>query len=199
MARGAGRGVRAVVPVAGVRRFMTDLRQKRVLIPAARLTGAVAHAPEVRSASVALRDRRIDVDAVFAEGDRLQVGLFPASVRFAPRGAKEVVFQILPADRASDRRVADITAALAGALARDLYRIAVPDDGPLDTGGAIVERDGPDRLRVDLRSVPFVRRSSQSGALAALLDVLEVASLRVEPSGLRVELRLPGAFGDQRR
>jgi hypothetical protein len=190
-ARGVGSGLRTLLPTEALGRALDDLRQRRVLISPARLTSALAHAPHVQSASVALRDRRIDVDAVFASGPTLQVGLEPRAVRFAPRGAKEVVFQVVPPSLVADPRVADITSAVAGVIAEDIYRFAVGDGRSSDVSGAIVEREGADLLRVDLRTVPFVRRAAGSGALAVLLDVLEVAALYVETQGLRLELKLP--------
>jgi hypothetical protein len=102
-----------------------------------------------------------------------------------------VVFQVVPPSLVADPRVADITSAVAGVIAEDIYRFAVGDGRSSDVSGAIVEREGADLLRVDLRTVPFVRRAAGSGALAVLLDVLEVAALYVETQGLRLELKLP--------
>jgi hypothetical protein len=65
-----------------------------------------------------------------------------------------------------------------------------PLDSP-DVGGAIVERESPGRLRVDLRSVPAVRRFASTQAATMIFDVLELESLRVEPGALSLKLRLP--------
>jgi hypothetical protein len=61
----------------------------------------------------------------------------------------------------------------------------------IDVGGAIVERDTPGRLRVDLRSVPAVRRFASTQTAAMIFDVLELESLRVEPGALALKLKLP--------
>ena len=47
------------------------------------------------------------------------------------------------------------------------------------------------RLRVDLRSVPAVRRFASTQAAAMIFDVLELESLRVEPGALSLKLKLP--------
>jgi hypothetical protein len=60
-----------------------------------------------------------------------------------------------------------------------------------DVGGAIVEREDPGRLRVDLRSVPAVRRFASTQTAAMIFDVLELESLRVEPGSLALKLKLP--------
>jgi hypothetical protein len=61
----------------------------------------------------------------------------------------------------------------------------------IDVGSAIVEREDPGRLRVDLRSVPAVQRFATTQTAAMIFDVLELESLRVEPGGLALKLKLP--------
>jgi hypothetical protein len=61
----------------------------------------------------------------------------------------------------------------------------------VDVGSAIVERENPGRLRVDLRSVPAVRRFSSTQTAAMIFDVLELESIRVEPGALALKLKLP--------
>ncbi|MFW6051560.1 MAG: hypothetical protein ACODAU_10315 [Myxococcota bacterium] len=190
-AEGAGQGLRRVLPWHSFRRFLGDLRQRRVLVPASRIGAALAHTPGVRSLSVTPRDGRLWVDASYdTEGD-LQIALAPVAVRFAPRGAKEVVFRVEPAQGPPDRRVAELVSSLAGVLAHDLYRPGLPGGEPPDPSGAIVEREGSDRLRVDLRTVPAVRSARDSAALSVLLEVFRVRGMRIDAVGLRVEIELP--------
>jgi hypothetical protein len=61
----------------------------------------------------------------------------------------------------------------------------------VDMGGAIVERESRGRLRVDLRSVPAVRKFASSQTATMIFDVLELESIRVEPGGLALKLKLP--------
>jgi hypothetical protein len=107
-------------------------------------------------------------------------------VRFAPRGAKEISFDVEPPD-AHD---VSIVSALAGCIAKATWPMIAPT-GSIDVGGAIVERDKPGRLRVDLRSVPAVRRFASTQTAAMIFDVLELESLRVEPGALALKLKLP--------
>lgn len=174
-----------------LRRFSVDLRNRRVLIPASRLGAGLAHAPGVRSVALLPAAGRLRVDATLDDGEPLQVSITPSAIRFAPRGAKEIVFQIAPADRAGHRGVADLVSALAGLIAHDLYRPALGGPEPLDPSGAILDREGADRLRVDLRTVPAVRAARGSAAMTILVEVMQVQSLRVEPDGLRLEIALP--------
>jgi hypothetical protein len=58
-------------------------------------------------------------------------------------------------------------------------------------GGAIVERETPGRLRIDLRSVPAVRRFASTQTAAMIFDVMELESIRVEPGALALKLKLP--------
>ena len=135
---------------------------------------------------VACRAGRVYVDASMTNGSEVQFSLAPRSVRFAPRGAKEIAFDVEPPD-AHDT---SIVGALAGCIAKATWPMIAPADS-LDVGGAIVERESPGRLRVDLRSVPAVRRFSSTQAAAMIFDVLELESLRVEPGAIALKLKLP--------
>lgn len=190
-AQGAGRGLKRIVPTEGLRQLAADLRRKRVSIPTARIGTALAHAPEVRSAAVLARGGKLLVDAVFSDGEALQVSFAPAAVRFAPRGAKELVFRVEPAERAAQLRVAGLASTLAGALAHELYRAGLPNADPDDPSGAIVDREGADRLRIDLRTVPAVRSALGSTALAVMMEVMKIAAVYVDDHGVRIELELP--------
>jgi hypothetical protein len=183
---------RAIDRVKGTRvasatmQLLERLTQQRWRLSDEALTAAAAHAEGVDSAMVACHSGRMFVDASMTNGREVQFSLTPRSVRFAPRGAKEISFDVEPPD-AHD---ASIVGALAGCIAKATWPMIAPLDSP-DVGGAIVERESPGRLRVDLRSVPAVRRFASTQAATMIFDVLELESLRVEPGALSLKLRLP--------
>lgn len=150
------------------------------------LTTAAAHAEGVDSAMVACRRGRIFVDASLTSGREVQFSLAPLSVRFAPRGAKEISFDVEPPG-AFDHSIV-------GALAASIAKATWPMIFSVDTqeiGSAIVERESAERVRVDLRTVPAVRRFASRGTAAMIFDVLELESIRVEPGALALKLKLP--------
>lgn len=172
---------------ASVTRLLLErLTQQRWRLSEELLTSAAAHADGVDSAMVACRSGRMFVHASMTNGKEVQFSLAPRSVRFAPRGAKEISFDVEPPD-AHDT---SIVGALAGCIARATWPMIAPA-GSFDFGGAIVERDSPGRLLVDLRSIPAVRRFASTQTAAMIFDVLELESLRVEPGALALKLKLP--------
>jgi hypothetical protein len=183
---------RAVDRVRGTRvalvtkQLLERLTQQRWRLSDEVLTAAAAHADGVDSAMVACRSGRMFVDASMTSGREVQFTLAPRTVRFAPRGAKEISFDVEPPD-AHDT---SIVGALAGCIAKATWPMIAPADS-LDVGGAIVERETAGRLRVDLRSVPAVRRFASSQSAAMIFDVLELESIRVEPGALAIKLKLP--------
>ena len=164
--------------------LLERLTQQRWRLTDETLTTAVAHADGVDSAMVACHSGRMFVDASMTNGREVQFSLAPSSVRFAPRGAKEISFDIEPPD-AHDT---SIVGALAGCIAKATWPMIADS---VDVGSAIVERENPGRLRVDLRSVPAVRRFSSTQTAAMIFDVLELESIRVEPGALALKLKLP--------
>ena len=166
--------------------LLERLMQQRWRLSDEVLTAAAAHAEGVDSAMVACHSGRMFVDASMANGNEVQFSLTPRSVRFAPRGAKEISFDVEPPD-AHDT---SIVGALAGCIAKATWPMIAAADS-IDVGSAIVERENPGRLRVDLRSVPAVRRFATTQTAAMIFDVLELESLRVEPGGLALKLKLP--------
>jgi hypothetical protein len=162
------------------------LTQRRWRLTDETLTAAAAHADGVDSAMVACRSGRMFVDASMTNGKEVQFSLAPHAVRFAPRGAKEISFDVEPPD-AHDT---SIVGALAACIAKATWPMIAPTD-LVDVGGAIVERETPGRLRVDLRSVPAVRRFASTQTAAMVFDLLELESIRVEPGALTLKLKLP--------
>lgn len=183
---------RAVDRITGTRvasvtkQLLERLTQQRWRLSDELLTSAAAHADGVDSAMVACHSGRMFVDASMTNGKEVQFSLTPRSVRFAPRGAKEISFDVEPPD-AHDT---SIVGALAGCIAKATWPMIVPADS-FDFGGAIVERETSGRLRVDLRSVPAVRRFASTQTAAMIFDVLELESLRVETGALALKLKLP--------
>jgi hypothetical protein len=168
------------------RQLLERFTQHRWRLSDEALTSAAAHADGVDSAMVACHSGRMFVDASMSNGREVQFSLAPRSVRFAPRGAKEISFDVEPPDAYDS----SIVSALAGCIAKATWPMIAPTDS-FDVGGAIVERENPGRLRVDLRSVPAVRRFASTQTAAMIFDVLELESLRVEPGSLALKLKLP--------
>lgn len=183
---------RAVERATGTRlatttkQILERLTQQRWRLSDDALTTAAAHADGVDSAMVACRRGRIHVDASLSTGREVQFSLAPISVRFAPRGAKEISFDVEPPG-AFDQ---SIVGALAACIARATWPMIVPTN-TREVGGAIVERESDVRVRVDLRTVPAVRRFASSGTAAMIFDILELESIRVEPGALALKLKLP--------
>jgi len=168
------------------KQLLERLTHRRWRLSDETLTAAAAHADGVDSAMVSCRSGRMFVDASMTNGTEVQFSLAPRSVRFAPRGAKEISFDLEPPD-AHDT---SIVGALAGCIAKATWPMIARADA-VDVGAAIVERETPGRLRVDLRSVPAVRRFASTQAAAMIFDVLELESIRVEPGALALKLKLP--------
>ena len=168
------------------KQLLERLTQQRWRLSDELLTSAAAHADGVDSAMVACRSGRMFIDASMTNGREVQFSLAPRAVRFAPRGAKEISFDVEPPD-AHDT---SIVGALAGCIAKATWPMIASTDS-IDVGSAIVERETPSRLRVDLRSVPAVRRFASTQTAAMIFDVLELESLQVEPGGLALKLKLP--------
>ena len=168
------------------KQVLERLTQQRWRLSDEALTSAAAHAEGVDSAMVACHSGRMFVDASMTNGREVQFSLAPGSVRFAPRGAKEISFDVEPPD-AHDT---SIVGALAACIAKATWPMIASADS-IDVGGAIVERETSGRLRVDLRSVPAVRRFASTQTAAMIFDVLELESLRVEPGALALKIKLP--------
>lgn len=166
--------------------ILERLTQQRWRLSDETLTTAAAHAEGVDSAMVACHSGRMFVDASLSNGREVQFSLSPRAVRFAPRGAKEIAFDVEPPD-AHDT---SIVGALAGCIAKATWPMIIAPESH-DLGGAIVERESPGSLRVDLRSVPAVRRFASTQAAAMIFDVLELESMKVEPGALAIKLKLP--------
>jgi hypothetical protein len=185
----AKEGIEAVRPVGALKRVASELRKQRLVVPESALGHAVAHAAGVRAANVTARRGRIQLDARFDDGE-LACALEFFGARFAPRGAKEITFRVHPSGGARDTRVRDLTGAIAGVIARGLWPMAIPPSKPIH--GAIVDREGDDLVRVDLRSVPAVRDALGAGPMGLVLEAIELKRIDAEDGELILQLKLPG-------
>lgn len=180
----------AEVPAVGrLRRRLAQAQRGVLAIAEADLTAALAHAPGVRSATVLARRDALHLDLAFDDGGSWIGSLVPDSVRFAPRGAKEVGFRVEPPERAGDGRLRDVVAVLGGVLARTLWSMLVPPRTPRGLAGNVLREDGG--WRVDLRSVPEIRRIPPGSPLGQALDLLELRELRCDDGELRLRVGLP--------
>jgi hypothetical protein len=175
-------------PLAGARSAIEELKQRRASVSEGALSSAVAHAPGVRASTVSIRDGQIRVELTLEDGASKVFAVVPEGVRFAPRGAKEVLFSVEPPALVSDARVRDAVGCVAAAIARALWGPVLPPRQGDEQ--ALVEREGA-RLRTDLRTVPAVRAALEGSALALALDVLTIESFLVEERTLRVKIGLP--------
>lgn len=156
------------------------------------LTAAIAHAPGVRAASVQARRDALHLDLTFDDGATWTGLVIPGAIRFAPRGAKEVGFHVQPDEVAGDPHLRDVIAVLAGVVARTLWAMLVPPRAPIGLAGSVA-RDGS-TYRVDLRSVPEIRRIATSGVLANAVDLLELREIICEDGELRLRIGLPAGI-----
>lgn len=180
-----------VGPLAAVRSALREIRDRRARIPERQLARAVLRGGTVAAASVRTRDGRIEITAELESGRVIAAALVPESARFAPRGAKEIIFAVDPPEAAGDAKLRDIAGMIASLVARALWGpFLAPAEGGVDAG-ALVDREG-DKLRVDLRTCPAVRAASQSAPAAALvMDALTIEKFEVDDQGLSIRLGLP--------
>jgi hypothetical protein len=174
--------------VSNVKRAIEELRERRASISEAALSSAIAHCPGASASSVSLQDGRIVCDITFDDGRSLVFAVIPEKARFAPRGAKEVIFTVEPPEMVNEARTRDAVGCIAALIARGLWG---PMLGPRDGDEqALVEREGA-RLRADLRTVPAVRAALEGSPAAMALEVLGIESFAVEERTLRLKIALP--------
>lgn len=185
----------AALPLDSLRELVDDLKHRRVRIPEAALTRAIAHAAMVEEAQVHARDGALYVDARF-RGDRppFEAIVRPVAGAFAPRGAKELVFHLDPPEAAAHPMAAEVLSCLAGVIAHHLWAPAGLR-AEADPGGAFVERDHGAAFRVDLRTVPSVRALLEGPAGAVITEALVPRELVASEGALKIELAMPALFG----
>jgi hypothetical protein len=183
-----GAGKRLGLPLANLQRLIREAVQQASSVSERQITKALTRVASVREASAVCRDERIWIEAIFEDGESVQLSVAPLGARFAPRGAKEVLFRIEPEGMAGRARARDLVGAIAALIAHSLW---APFFGRLlnPSFDAIAERDGSE-VRVDLRSVPAVRAAHKKG-LSQLFDMLELGGLGVVDGALRLQIKLP--------
>jgi len=181
-----------LVPLEQARAIFADLRHRRVRIPEATLTRAVAQTPGIDESSVSAKDGALFVDLFSAEtGRAIDVRVEVYVQAFAPRGAKEIGFSITPAEAAQDRQLAEALGYLAGTIAEFLWAPAgvLPSESP---SAAFIERDGEASFRADLRTVPSVRAALARPSSEMFIEALVPKRFIADEHALAIELSFPG-------
>ncbi len=183
-----GAGKRLGMPFASLRKLLQAAISQASSITDHQIATALTRVHGVGEASAVCREERIWVEATSSEGLIVRFSMEPAGARFAPRGAKELIFRVEPEEIAAKAFTRDLVGAIAALVAHTLW-------GPFlgrslsPQYDAIAEREG-NEVRVDLRSVPAVR-SAQKRGLGQLFDALELGSIEVRDGSLKLHLKLP--------
>ncbi len=175
-------------PLAGLRKLLQAAMAQASSISDHQIVTALTRVQGVSEASAVCREDRIWVEATSSEGLVVRFSMEPTGARFAPRGAKELIFHVEPEEVATKAFARDLVAAVAALVAHTLWgpflgRSSAPEYD------AIAEREGKE-VRVDLRSVPAVR-SAQKRGLGQLFDALELGRIEVREGSLKLHLKLP--------
>jgi hypothetical protein len=181
----------ATGPAAAARKLLSEIAQRQARIPEEALTRTIAHVEGVREASVSCQGGRVRIDAAFDDGAHVELGLVPWDVRFAPRGAKEVVFRVEPPSMGRERHVPELVAAVAAVVAHTLWSVALGGAQP-DSRGMFVDKEADDLFRVDLRTVPALRARMTTGGVAAMVEALALGNMQADDGALALTLDLPG-------
>lgn len=186
-AKAGSERISALPPVQNARRVLEELKQRRASLSESAIGSAAAHTPGVRAATANVDGARIRLDATFDDGEYRVFAVVPEKVRFAPRGAKELLFSLEPPEAVNDAQVREVVGSVAAAIARALWGpVLGPRQGDEQ---ALVEREGA-RLRADLRTIPAVR-SALEGPLGLALDMITIESFSFEGRALRFKVGLP--------
>lgn len=188
-ARAGAQGVRRFRPVANARELFDELRARRASLTEGALGAAIANGVSgAHGITVSIQGGRVIADVSYEDGESREFAIIPDQARFAPRGAKEVIFSLEPPEAVNDMRSREIVGAVAAAIARALWG---PVLGPRPEGEhALVDREGA-RLRADLRTIPAVRATLEGSPLGVALDVISIESFSVEDRTLRLVIALP--------
>jgi len=186
LAEGAGK--RLGLPLENLRKALRSAIAQASSVSDHQIAKALTRVQGVSEASAVCREERIWIDATSIDGLNVRFSMEAAGARFAPRGAKEVIFRIEPAEAAGRAFTRDLVGAVAALVAHTLWGPFLGRSGSPDYD-AIAEREG-NEVRVDLRSVPAVRSAHQRG-LGQLFDALELGSIEVHDGYLKLHLKLP--------
>lgn len=189
-ARSAASRVRQLGLAENVQRLLSDASLSRMTIRDAQLTAAVARVPHVQAATVSVGRDRMRIDVSFDDGKQLLMALRPDGMAFAPGGAKEIAFRVEPDQAAAQPRCRDVLSAIAGEIARTLWRPAL-SRAPRSAHGAFVG-DENGRLIVDLRSVPEVRWALRQRLPALLIEAIRARAIELVEGRLVLALAIEG-------
>lgn len=183
-------GVRESGVTQSLRKALEEVSRRSASVSHQQLTVAVGRAPGVSAASVRVVPGAIQLDVTFDNNDHTMVSLLPLGAAFAPRGAKEISFQVEPPNLANDTRIGDLAAAIGAEIAQALWGnfvrgLKVPP------GHALASRDGIN-VSVDLRGVPLVRVALNNRLTATAIELLHVTDISAEQDHLTLTLALRG-------
>ena len=182
--------VREQPTIAAFRRGAVELGQRRALIDERALNRAALGLDDVSSASVRAMSGALLLELELTTGRRIQATLTPQLPRFAARGAKELVFLASPEEVAGEPLVRAYVGALGTLIAKALWGPAAPALAAKDASTGLTDREGA-TLRIDLRTVGFVRAVQATAAGATLLEALAVERLDVDDGCLSVRIAFP--------
>jgi hypothetical protein len=176
--------------VAVLRQLRTELRERRVAVPGRELNRAALSLAGVAQASVQADEGALKLELVTETGRAIRARLVPDAPRFAPHGAKEIVFLVVPEEAAGEPLVRAYVAAIGALLAKALWGAAAPGlvSRPEASEG-VTDRER-DELRIDLRTLPFVRAIAHTPAGGTLLDALAVTAIEASGGQLVAKISL---------
>ena len=186
----AAERVRAQPAIAALRQVSGELGQRRAVIGERALNRAALGLDDVTSASVRAASGALLLELELTTGRRVQATLTPERPRFAARGAKELIFVASPPEAADEPLVRAYVASLGSLIAKALWGAAAPTLALDDTSTGITDRDGA-TLRIDLRTMGFVRAIAGTPVGQTLLEALTAESLDIEEGELRVKIAFP--------
>jgi len=189
-ARSAVAQVKRLPLAAAVQRALSHAALGRAAISDAQLTAAVARVAHVAAATVSVVHDRLRVDVSLDNGKQLLMALWPDGVAFAPSGAKELAFRVEPATAASHPASREVVGAIAGEIARALWRPALARAPRSEHGAFVSDSDG--RLIVDLRSVPEVRWAMRQRLPAVLIEAIRARAIELHDGQLVLALAIEG-------
>ncbi len=180
--------------LAKIRHAARELAARRAPIPVRALHRAAIGVPGVVVSSVRIVDGAITLDFELEGGRLLRAALRPETPRFAPRGAKELVFSVSPEAAAAEPAVREYLGALGALVARTLWSATLgPPGGDHESG--FTEREGA-IVRIDLRTIPAVRNAIGRGAGAGtMMDVIALDGIFVDDEALVLRIGLPSLLG----
>ncbi|MCB9666622.1 MAG: hypothetical protein H6715_00650 [Myxococcales bacterium] len=161
------------------------LKYHRVALDDTELTRRMAKLLPVAALTVGIEEDGLHVHLSMPDKKHLNVLLMPGRVKFAPGGAKEVEVSVEPAALATHPVVGKVVSALACVVAQSIWRAVLP----AHSGETLPPVDHhANGVRVDLRSVPAVRKAAQKQWARTIMDLVAVKSIQLERGRLWLTL-----------